>query len=406
MKILMLTWGCDGEDVSEPEVSYKWAKAISQDHDVTLFSVSRASRFGCVKEQFPELQVIEWKDIPEPAPLRKFISMAKPGYVPYYFRARSFLKKLLKSEKFDLIHQVTPHAWRYPSPAAGLGVPLVRGPIGGGLSTPAGFVDALKDSEPFYLKLRNLDTYRKRWDKIFISSFAKTERFLFVGDYMTDVVKPLQINSYSVEPEQGLADTASIRAKRPNNNEKTIFLFVGRVVRTKGVRDAIRAIANSDVRDQIEFIVVGDGDDLNACKTEANSLKLGESVTFLGRLDRAELEKFYEKADAFLFPSFREPSGGVLLEAMTHSLPIITCAYGGPNSIVDDSCGIRIPPLNENQYADELSKAITLLANDPEKRKSLSDGAANRAKGFFGWDTKRKRIAKIYEEVINAGPLN
>ncbi len=108
----------------------------------------------------------------------------------------------------------------------------------------------------------------------------------------------------------------------------------------------------------------------------------------------------------FLFPSFREPSGGVLLEAMTHSLPIITCAYGGPNSIVDDSCGIRIPPLNENQYADELSKAITLLANDPEKRKSLSDGAANRAKGFFGWDTKRKRIAKIYEEVINAGPLS
>ncbi|MEH6475006.1 MAG: glycosyltransferase [Sneathiella sp.] len=403
MKILIMTWGCDGEDTSEPEVSYKWAKEISKDHESTLFSVSRPSRFGCVKQQFPEIEVIEWKDIPEPAFLRKFISMAKPGYILYYFKARSFLKKFLKEQKFDLIHQVTPHAWRYPSPAAGLGVPLVRGPIGGGLATPKSFLKALKGSEPIYLKLRNIDTYRKRWDKIFISSISNTERFLFVGSYMEDVIAPLKVTHFNIEPEQGLMDNQIVHSKGEKSNGPVTLLFVGRIIRTKGVRDAIRAIKKSGLANQIKFNVVGDGEDLDACRNEVDELFLDNTVTFLGRRTRQEIEILYEEADIFLFPSFREPSGGVLVEAMTHSLPIITCDYGGPASIVDEFSGIRVPPLSETQFSNDLAEAVKLLVEDEGLRQKLSHGSGARAAGFFGWQNKRKRISQIYEEVISIG---
>ena len=94
MRVLLITWACDLEDISEPGVAARWVKEISKDHNVTVFSVSKPERFGCVKHQFPELKVIEWCDIRVPKPLERFRAIVKPGYLPYYFRARRFLKKI------------------------------------------------------------------------------------------------------------------------------------------------------------------------------------------------------------------------------------------------------------------------------------------------------------------------
>ena len=74
-----------------------------------------------ISEQFPELNVIEWSDIRVPKQLERFRAIVKPGYLPYYFRARRFLKKLFLEQQFDVVHQLSPFSWRYPSPAAGLG---------------------------------------------------------------------------------------------------------------------------------------------------------------------------------------------------------------------------------------------------------------------------------------------
>ena len=49
---------------------------------------------------------------------------------------------------------------------------------------------------------------------------------------------------------------------------------------------------------------------------------------------RAEVEALYESHDLFCFPSFREPAGGVLYEAMRHGLPVITTDRGGPRGTI------------------------------------------------------------------------
>ena len=48
MRVLIMTWACDRDDVSEPEISYKWAREMSQEHDVTVFAVSKPDRYGAV----------------------------------------------------------------------------------------------------------------------------------------------------------------------------------------------------------------------------------------------------------------------------------------------------------------------------------------------------------------------
>ncbi len=402
MKILLMTWACDTEDVSEPEICSKWVREIAKDHDVTLFSVSRPDRFGCVREQFPDLDVIEWKDIWVPKWLEKFRAVAKPGYVPYYLKARIFLKRLLKEQKFDVIHQITPLAWRYPSPAAGLGTPFVRGPIEGGLPTPEPLKPALSESTPAYYKLRNIDKFRKFVDPILINSFAKSDLLLFAAPYVEELIHPMNYRSAILESDHGLQEHQQRpfqEPRAPKREQKIRFIYVGRVVRTKGLRDAIRGFAAANLKNQAELIVIGDGEDLKNCRIEAKNLNIEDYVDFRGWQSREDVEKHYQSADVFLFPSFREPTGGVFLEAMSHSLPTICCEYGGPEYFIDEDCGILVPPLEEHLYANEIGKAIDVLISKPEKRFAMSKAAWVKANNLFSWPQKRKRLTEIYQNL-------
>lgn len=403
MKVLLLTGACDKEDVSEPEIVSKWVEEISKDHEVTVFAYSRRERFGCVQEQFGHLNVIEWRDIWFPKRMDKFRAVVKPGYFLFYFKARSFLKKLLRKEKFDVIHQVAPLAWRYPSPAAGLGVPFIRGPVEGGLSTPEGLSKSTGEAEPKYYKLRNLDQWFWRYSKPLRRTFLEADKVMLAAPYVGDVIGISGASNVIVEPDHGLTDRQKIPQKIYDfeGREKLIFLFVGRIIRTKGIRDAVRAVKRlpTDIRKKVEFVVVGDGPDLQACKDEAEKLEVLDVVKFLGWQTREEVDQWYKEADVFLFPSYREPTGGVLLEAMSFSLPVITCAYGGPDFLIDETSGIKISPDSEEQYSSDIAEAITTLVTDKTKLQSLSEGSWKRANGFFDWSTKRKRLTAIYKSV-------
>lgn len=401
MRVLLITWACDLEDISEPGVSARWVKEISKDHDVTVFSVSKPERFGCVQNQFPELKVIEWCDIRVSTRFERFRAIVKPGYLPYYFRARRFLKKLFLEQQFDVVHHLSPFAWRYPSPAAGLGVPLVRGPVAGGLQTPPGLDANANQSSSSFMFLRKADGLRLRYDPVLKSSYQNADHVLMAAPYVQKLLAPLTIRSSSIEIELGLPDDqVLLPPKRTVSQDGKIkLLYVGRVISTKGLRYAIRALSKAKALSMVELVVIGDGDDLPACRDEVKRLDLQDHVQLLGWKSKQEVENFYCAADIFLFPSFREPTGGVLLEAMMHGLPCITCAYGGPDYMVDDSCGIKVVPTSDETYVDNIAAAIDRLVFDTDLRIKMSQQAFFRARDGFGWEAKRKRMSSLYEKL-------
>ena len=177
------------------------------------------------------------------------------------------------------------------------------------------------------------------------------------------------------------------------------LLFVGRLVRTKGARDAIRALGL--VHDlPVTLDVVGDGFDRAACEAAAAELELADRVTFHGWLPREQVSGLYQAADAFIFPSYREPGGNVVFEAMAHGLPLIVSDIGGPGNVVDESCGIRIHPVSPDQYALDLAAAITRLAGDAQLRAALGDGARHRAAEVALWDSRIRQAEGLYAEVM------
>jgi glycosyltransferase involved in cell wall biosynthesis len=403
VKILLLTWACDKEDISEPGVTYRWVREICKHHDVTLFSVSRPDRFGCVRKQFPDIPVIEWRDIWVPSKMERFRAIVKPGYFLYYYKAHKFLKRLLAENQFDVIHHLSPFAWRYASPAHGLKVPLVRGPVAGGLPTPKMLAHEVHETFHPFKFLRKTDVLRKRFDRNLICSYLHTDCVLIAAPYVLDILHPLPIQRYEVEIELGMEKTSDLKATlsvSPSKADKVKLLFVGRIIRTKGVLDAIRAVSNMNTKNSVQFSIIGDGEDLKNCQMEADKLGLTDVIIFRGWCSKEEVERAYQEADIFVFPSFREPTGGALLEAMSYGLPCITCDYGGPGYIVDERCGIRVPPMESEKYAQQLALDMDRLVNDKTLRETLGKGAKKHAEEDFAWENKMQRLTELYKQMV------
>lgn len=397
MRVLLLTWACDLEDISEPEITAKWVAEISKDHEVTVLAVSRPDRFGCVKEQFPELEVFEWKDINVPHSLERFRAIVKPGYLFYYIRARRFLRNLLAERHFDVIHHLSPFAWRYPSPAAGLGVPFVRGPVAGGLESPPQLASAVQGSSSAFMALRRTDSLRAKYDPLLRKTYEQAAHVLIAAPYLKERLQHYSIRSCSVEIEHAVTESVNHNLAPPRSSDGIFkLIYVGRIIRTKGLLFAIRALSQAKNRASIILTVLGDGEDAAVCRNEAKRLGVDHQVNFLGWCNRDEVQAQYRQADAFIFPSFREPTGGVLLEAMTAGLPVITCAYGGPDFMIDESCGIKIALNNPEHFIQNIAQAIDLLADQPKLREQMRAAAIKKVTAELRWVDKRKRINDLY----------
>lgn len=399
LKLLLIASGCDGMDVGEAWNSFQWASRLGQRHDVTLLTFRHRDRPSTVP-QLPGVRVIEWLDLPFVGRWERFNSMLKPGYIAFYIRARRWLKSRLRSgDTFDVAHQVTPASLRYPSPAAGLGIPLLIGPVGGGLDNPGGFESELR-SAPWYTKLRLLDEWRLRHDPLLRRSFASANCILCVTPNIKSLLGDLPSHEVELMSDNGVAELPPPRSQARENKKQFRILFVGRMIRTKGARDAIRSIAKLKDIEGLTFDVIGDGYDLSACKEETEKLGVSNVVKFHGRIPRKDIDAFYARADVFLFPSFREPGGIAVFEAMSHGLAMIVADRGGPGFVVDDACGIRIPVTDPEQFAAQIADAIRKLAAAPELVAAMGAAAREKVRLQFLWDMKIERIGEIYGRVL------
>jgi glycosyltransferase involved in cell wall biosynthesis len=218
--------------------------------------------------------------------------------------------------------------------------------------------------------------------------------------YAKEKLSHLRVRQFRIETEVGIVDLAPSRAQSVRTVGQLRMLHVGRTVRTKGLRDAVRALARLSDFPGITLDVAGAGEDLDECRKEAEALGVDRRIRFLGRVPPQEVDRLYQEADLFLFPSFREPTGIVLFEAMRHGLPVITTDIGGPGHIVTDDCGIRVPADNPDQFARDLANAIKRIALDPALLGVLGQGARARVTEIGLWDNKVERIMQVYKETI------
>lgn len=167
----------------------------------------------------------------------------------------------------------------------------------------------------------------------------------------------------------------------PSASRPLRVMFVGRMVREKGVDVLVRA-ANALARDDLEFVLVGSrGFDRNASlsRYEVGLRRMASEgharIEFEPFVDRAELPALMQGADVFVVPSaWPEPSGLTVGEGLACGLPVVASRIGGIPEVIG-SAGRYV---NAGD-ADGLAAAIAQLADDVGLRRRLGAAARERA---------------------------
>lgn len=198
-------------------------------------------------------------------------------------------------------------------------------------------------------------TGRLQRDLRHIDRFLSPSRFTRARHLDAGLDLPITVLPYFVpEPPAAAGDVA---------HPRPYFLFVGRLVKLKGVDTLIHAFRRYQDAD---LLIVGDGDEGAALRKAAAGLP---HVHFKGACNQQQLAALYRDAIALVMPSIGyEVFGIVLIEAFTQRTPVIVRDLGGMPEAVDDSGGGFA-----YRTEDELLRALSDLQRAPGLRRERGD---------------------------------
>ena len=128
---------------------------------------------------------------------------------------------------------------------------------------------------------------------------------------------------------------------------------------------------------------------------QARELGVADAVTFLG--ERADVPALLHALDVLLVPSWEEPFGRTVIEAMAMQRAVVATSAGGPREIVDDGVtGLLAPPRNVAAWARQIMR----LLDDDDLRASLGTAARPSLVGRFDAPTHVRRIVELYRGLV------
>lgn len=139
-------------------------------------------------------------------------------------------------------------------------------------------------------------------------------------------------------------------------SRKFTFVFVGRIVRDKGIEELVACIRQLDC----QLILVGTFEKDNAVsKSTQEFLETSQKVKFVGWQE--DVRPFLAVANALVFPSYREGFPNAPMQAGAFNLPSIVTDINGCNEIIKDGLNGKIiqAPLNEKGvYTNDITQPL------------------------------------------------
>jgi glycosyltransferase involved in cell wall biosynthesis len=184
-------------------------------------------------------------------------------------------------------------------------------------------------------------------------------------------------------------------------SEPARLLFVGRVVRQKGLDILLPALAGLAKQHEFHLDVVGDGGEVKELKALAERLGIGDKVSFLGWRDRDALPGLYARSDVFVFPSRDEGMPNAVLEAMASGLPVVATDIAGNEELVRHGQTGLLTPCED---AAALTEALGSLLADREMAKRYGQAGRDLAREHYSWSAAaRSYLDLIAKAVAKAG---
>ncbi len=209
-----------------------------------------------------------------------------------------------------------------------------------------------------------------------------------------------------LDPER--VDRDEARARLGLSNGAPVLSLIGQITPWKGQQEAVRALAAVRARHpRATLLVVGETKftaratrfDNRAYLRELHELVAGlglqDAVRFLG--EREDVPEILRASDVALVPSWDEPFGRSVVEAMAMGIPTVATTVGGPAEVVTDGVdGVLAAPRRPEAWA----AAIGRLLDDDRARAEMGAAARRSALARFGHDRHAARIVALYRDVL------
>ncbi len=208
-----------------------------------------------------------------------------------------------------------------------------------------------------------------------------------------------------------IADADAAPASRPARDGQRAsdpirLLSIGRAVPKKGFEDLLQALARLPTACEWRLVHIGGGPLLPALKRLSEELKLAARVEWCGARDEDEVRQAYREADLFVLASRMTVDGdrdgipNVLVEAMSHRLPILATTAGAIPELVVGDTGILVAPGDTSA----LAVALAALIADPVRRAALGNAGRERVQNEFPAERGHDRITALLTTSLCALP--
>lgn len=192
----------------------------------------------------------------------------------------------------------------------------------------------------------------------------------------------------------------SAQASYPLADDSAIVLgSAGRIAPDKGIDVLLRGFAEAQRASEINLclLVAGDAEDqayLDGICSLTEDLGVEERVAFIGFEE--DIDRFYSALDVYLTtPTYEEPFGRTVIEAMAHGKPVVASCVGGIPELIDDGLtGYLVSP----QDVDELAQAILSFTGELGQARKMGKRARMEAEERFSVDRYVSEIVQILSQ--------
>jgi len=189
----------------------------------------------------------------------------------------------------------------------------------------------------------------------------------------------------TIRISNGIVDNGSVVSTADS------ILYVGRLIRAKGVQDLIEA--HKRLGGRLPLAIVGDGPYRRQLREIAGS---SNSIQFLGELSGKQLDDVYRSARIFVNPSYSEGLPTAVMEAASFGIPVIATSVGGTEEIIQaGTTGLLIEPGN----VDDLERSISWTLKHKEATQRMAKACRKRVLELFSWNEITNQYCRLLEDL-------
>jgi glycosyltransferase involved in cell wall biosynthesis len=247
---------------------------------------------------------------------------------------------------------------------------------------------------------------RYLYDQLDLRLLRYFDQVLVVADSMRKTVEGYGTNRGKVTCIRNAIDSQFFQAAKERGSAlrdrlalpagSTIIGAVGRLNAEKDYPNFFEA-AKILLRERqdLYFIVAGNGPLEDALTRQVQSMGLADRVRFLGHFH--DIRPIYDLMDVYVLSSTREGLPNTVLEAMAMEVPIVaTDVDGVSEAATHDREALLVPPRDPKRLAD----SIRALVNDPALRDRLRKAARARVMTEFSFAARTRRVEGIYRSLM------